>query len=409
MSSPSSTRDVLAIARDQGRWRKERTINLIPSENVTSPQVRALLASDFGHRYSLQVNAEIHGTFMENAYRGTRYLDEVEALGTGLARELFNASYATLKPLSGHISALVTLIATCKPGDRYLAISPEDGGYDGYGPEYLPRLLGLDVEFLPFDSEHWNVHVDAASEMIEDSTPRLVVLGASLFTFPYELSPLRRACDSAGALLAYDASHVMGLIAGGEFQRPLDEGVDIVLGSTHKSLFGPQGGLIVAKEGLATRLDESLTWKAVDNAHWNRIAALAQALLETKEFGKAYAHAVGRNAKTLARELDERGVPVKFRNEGYTRSPMLLLDGTRVQEEFGVTLNDLAIALEANDIITDAVGRIGTNEITRMGAGESTMADVADCILHCAQGEDVREEVARIRGTLGLSYYFEDR
>ncbi len=408
MSSTTSTRDILAIARDQDKWRKDRSINLIPSENVTSPQVRTLLASDFGHRYSLRVNAEIHGSYVENAYRGTRYLDEAEALGTDLARELFDASYATLKPLSGHLSALVTLMATCNPGDKYLAIGPADGGYDGYGPDYLPRMLGLDVEFLPFDDERWNIRTDAACEMIEDSAPRLVVLGASLFTFPYELPALRRACDSGGALLAYDASHVMGVIAGGEFQRPLREGVDIVLGSTHKSLFGPQGGLIVAREGLETRLEESLTWKAVDNAHWNRIAALAQALLETREFGKAYARAVVRNARTLARELDEKGVPVRFREAGYTQSPMLLLDGPRLLEEFGVTLNDLAIALEANDIITDAVGRIGTNEITRMGATESTMADIADCIWRCAKGEEVKKEVARIRGTLGLSYCFQD-
>lgn len=402
-------RDVLSIARDQDRWRRERSLNLIPSENVTSPQVRALLASDFGHRYSLQVDAEIHGTYMDNAYRGTRYLDEVEALGTGLAREIFGASYASLKPLSGHISALVTLIATCKPGDKYLAISPEHGGYDGYGPGYLAKLLGLEVEFLPFDSERWNIRVDAACDMIEDSAPRLVVLGASLFTFPYELPHLRRSCDSAGALLAYDASHVMGLIAGGEFQRPLAEGVDIVLGSTHKSLFGPQGGLIAAREGLAARLEESITWKALDNAHWNRIAALSQALLETKEFGEAYARAVVANAKALARELDERGVPVRFRDAGYTQSPMLLLDGPRVQEEFGVTPNDLATTLEANDIITDAVGRIGTNEVTRLGADESTMADIAECIRRSARGEDVKRDVARIRGALRLSYYFEDR
>ncbi|MCJ2520546.1 MAG: serine hydroxymethyltransferase [Candidatus Thermoplasmatota archaeon] len=401
-------KDVLSLARQQETWRLERCINLIPSENVTSPQVRELLASDFGHRYSLPVHDEIHGSFVENAYRGTRYLDEMESLGEELARDLFNASYASLKPLSGHVSGLIALISTCNPGDAILVVSPEDGGYDGYGPEYLPKILGLQVHYLPFDRERWNLRVEQARRMIEEVRPRLVILGASLFLFPYELSPLRRACDATGALLAYDASHVMGLIAGGEFQRPLEEGVDILLGSTHKSLFGPQGGLIAARGNLEEQL-ESMTWRALDNAHWNRIAALTQALMEAREFGKDYAGTVVKNARRLGRELDGMGFAVGFSQEGYTRSPQLLLEAEAIRERFGLSLNDLAIALEKNDIIVDSVGRIGTNEITRMGGQEEDMVEIAEVILRCAQGENVAEDVASIRQRFSLSYAFEDR
>jgi glycine hydroxymethyltransferase len=401
-------RDLQSLARRQEAWRLEQCINLIPSENVTSPQVRALLASDFGHRYSLPLNTEIHGSYVENAYRGTRYLDEMESLGEEVARQLLGADYATLKPLSGHISGLVTLMATCRPGDRLLTISAEDGGYDGYGADYLPKALGLGVDFLPFDRGKWNLQTEEACRMIEEVRPRLVVVGASFILFPYELGPLRKACDASGPVLAYDASHVMGLIAGGVFQRPLEEGADIILGSTHKSLFGPQGGLIAARKELAEPLGASMTWKALDNAHWNRIAALTQALLEAERFGKAYAEAVVANARRLATELDKRGIDVLFADAGYTRSPQVLLNTEAVREGFGVTMNELAARLEKSNIIVDAVGRLGTNEVTRMGATEEDMADIAECMARCAQGEDVTAEVAAIRQRLKLSYVFEE-
>ncbi len=400
-------RDVLSLARRHESWRLERCINLIPSENVTSPQVRELLGSDFGHRYSLPVHDEIHGSRVENAYRGTRYLDETEAMGEELSRTLFRASYATLKPLSGHVSGLITLISTCNPGDEILVVGPQDGGYDGYGPGYLPKHLGLKVRYLPFDRGEWNLRLEEACRTIEEVNPRLVMLGASLLLFPYEIPPIRRACDSVDAVLAYDASHAMGLIAGGQFQRPFRDGVDVLLGSTHKSLFGPQGGLIAAQERLAGQIEDSITWKALDNAHWNRIAALTQALLEAQQFGTAYAEAVVKNARNLGRELDERGVAVGFRHAGYTQSPQLLLDAAGIRETFGLSIPDLALALERSNVIVDSVGRLGTNEVTRMGAGEEEMADIADCILRSANGEDASKEVADIRGRLRLSYAFD--
>jgi glycine hydroxymethyltransferase len=401
-------RDVLSLAHRQEAWRLKRCINLIPSENVTSPQVRTLLASDFGHRYSLPLDREIHGTYVENAYRGTRYLDQVESLGTEVACQLFGAEYASLKPLSGHISGFITLLATCKPGDHVLTISPEDGGYDGYGADYLPKVLGLVVDYLPFDRGRWNLRTEEACRMIEEVRPRLVMVGASFILFPYDLTALREACDAAGSVLAYDASHVMGLIAGGIFQRPLEEGADIILGSTHKSLFGPQGGLIAAGQELANSLEVSITWKALDNAHWNRIAALVQALLEAREFGRTYAQAVVVNARRLAAELDKRGMVVLFGDAGYTQSPQVLLDAEAVREEFGLSMNELAERLEKSNIIVDAVGRLGTNEVTRMGATEEDMADIAECMVRCAQGEDTAQQVAEIRRRLNLSYVFEE-
>lgn len=400
-------RDPLALAREQEAWRLGRCLNLIASENVTSPQVRSLLASDFGHRYTLPFHGTIHGIQVENAYMGTRYADAVEALGEDLARRLLGADYASLKPLSGHLSAFTLLAATCRPGDTVLVVDPRDGGYDGYGRDYLPRTLGLQADFLPFDRGRWNVATEEACRQIEATRPRLVILGASLLLFPYDLPPIRQACDAAGSLLAYDGSHVLGLLLAGRFQRPFAEGVDVVVGSTHKSLFGPQGGLLAARASAQPLFPDS-TWRAQDNAHWHRIAALAQALREVEAFGAAYADAVLRNARALARALHKEGLAVRLPERGHTRSPQLLLDPGPLEEGFGLTPPALAQALERNDVIVDAVGRLGTNELTRMGATEADMGAVAEAMVAAARGEDVREAVAQVRGRLRLAFCFEE-
>lgn len=344
---------------------------------------------------------------MENAYYGTRYLDQVESLGEEWARELFQADYATLKPLSGHIAGLITLLATCDRGDTILTISPQNGGYDGYGPAYLPGMLGLEVKPLPFDDGVWNLDAQEAARLIEDTRPRLVLVGTSFLLFPYDLQPLRRACDDAGSTLAYDGSHVLGLMAGGEFQQPLEEGADILFGSTHKSLFGPQGGMIASRKEAGDEVAKSMVWRAFDNAHWNRIAALTQALGETREFGSEYARMVIANARRLGQELDTRGIPARFREMGFTRSPQLLLDPDALREELGLAPGGLGSTLEKNNIIVDSVGRLGTNEVTRMGAREEDMGAIADLIARAAQGEMVSREVVALRQTFKLSYIFE--
>ena len=403
---PAAMRDVLDLVAKHDDWRLHRTINLIPSENVTTPEVRAILASDLGHRYTLPWGKEWHGYLVENSYRGTRYLDEIEALGERLARDVFRARHATLKPMSGHLAGMLVLSALCSRGDRVLVLDSRVGGYDGYMPDYLPRMLGLEVEFLPFDESEWTVEPRAASEAIAARKPRLVLVGSSFIVFPHNLRALRKACDEAGAVLAYDGSHVLGLIAGGQFQDPLREGADVLFGSTHKSFFGPQGGLLMTdREDLFARISEAFTWRVADNAHWNRIAATAQALLETKAFGKDYAKQVVRNAQALGRELEKRDLPVKFAHRGYTKSHQVHLLEAGLIKRWNTNPNDWSVALERNDIIVDSVARIGTNEVTRMGAKEPHMERIADLLARGAK-QDVRAEVAALRKELVLSYAF---
>jgi len=380
-------------------------LNLQCSENVTSEAVRKMLSSDMGHRYTLPMNQEVHGSFVENAYRGTRYMDEIEGRGEKLAMQLFGGKFATVKPLSGHLAAMIMLLATCRKRDRILVVDAKHGGYDGYLPENMAGMFGFKADFLPFNKDKWNVDSDAAAIKIRKEKPRLVVLGASFILFPYEIRPIREAADAAGALLGYDGSHVLGLMAGGQFQKPIHEGVDILVGSTHKSLFGPQGGLVVCRDvSLANDVRKAFYWKVMDNAHWNRIAALTQALSEAKKYGARYARQVVRNSKALASSLHRGGLRILFPELEFTECHQMHVDEHALRADWNLTLNQYAKLLERNNIIVDAVGRIGTNELTRLGGGEATASGIAELLIRALEGEDVRRDVAALRSNLKIGY-----
>ncbi len=397
--------DLRSLVREHERWRLGQAVNLQPSENVMSEAARSLLATDFAHRYTLPAQLAPSLGDAKNAYRGTRITDQIEALGESLAREVFGVSHASLKPLSGHLAGFLMLQACTKRGDRILVISAEHGGYDGYMPGFLPDYLDLKVDFLPFDAKTWNLDPKKAADAVLETRPKLVLVGASFILFPYNLRWLRGACDDVNAVLAYDASHVLGLIAGGEFQRPFLEGVDILVASTHKSFPGPQGGLLLSgRADLFSRAMSTIMWRTQDNAHWNRIAATAQVLLEMRAFGSAYARQIAANSQALGKQLDKWGFPVKFKSLGFSKSHQLLIDTQALKEEWHLAPWEFADRLEQNNLIVDAVGRIGTNEITRMGAKEEDMQTVAGLMTRAARGEDVRKEVEELRSRLHLSF-----
>jgi glycine hydroxymethyltransferase len=396
----------LRAMNEQQKWRGEECINLVPSENVTSPQVRALLASDFAHRYNYPLMAEFGGVLYENIYRGTRVTDEVGSNARRLAKEVFRAKHACVSPLSGHLAGMITIAALAQRGETMLTIAPhEDGGYDGFSEEGIPALYGLNVKYLPHDPNAWNVKSEEASEQIRRDKPALVMLGTPFMVFPYDMGPIADACKDAGSKLAYDASQVLGLVAGGQFQRPLREGADVMFGSTHKTFFGPQGGVILTdNEELDEKVRSLTTYKTVDNQHWNRIAALGQALIETKLFGEQYAKQVVRNSQILAKDLHERGFPVLYDSLGYTKCHQLMYDDREIKAIFGVDVNGFGKRLELSNIIIDIVGRIGTPEMTRLGAKERDMPALADLFMHAANGRNVKKEVRAFRRKLKLAY-----
>lgn len=382
----SATSPVLErILRAHEEWRVKNCLNLLPSENMPSKAVREQLSSDLAGRYSSP----------DKFYMGTRYTDEIQIETENLARELFGAKYADVRPLSGHSADMIALTALAKRGDKILVVGKGDGGYPGISADGYPKLYGLEVLEFPFNRRVFNIEAGPASAVIQRDRPRVVVFGASMILFPHPVRELAAVCKSVGADVVYDGSHVLGLIAGAQFQDPLREGAGVLIGSTHKSFFGPQGGMILAnthEEALRGSVHPAL----VDNAHWNRIAGLYVALYEMKKFGKQYAKQIVRNSKALAKTLDEHGVKLLGKAVGFTQSHQVVVDVTSEAEG-----TRLARRLEKANIIVDIAVRIGTSEETRRGMREPEMRRIGEMIARIwVENEDpikVKRDVGRLR------------
>jgi glycine hydroxymethyltransferase len=377
--------EILSLVEKHEEWRGKQCLNLIPSENVMSPAVRRLLSSELSHRY----------TARDRFYMGTRFTDEIEQYGEKLAKEVFKAEVADLRPLSGHIADLIVFANSAKPGDVLMCTSPENGGYPGMWKEGLAGLLKLKPHAFPFSKKDWNIKAEEAEEAITRIKPRIVIFGASLIVFPHPVSVLAKAARENGAFVGFDGSHVLGLIAGEQFQDPLREGAHALFGSTHKSFFGPQGGIILADKEHGERLKEKIYPAFVDNAHWNRIAAMTLALAEMKEFGKAYARQIVRNSRVLAKALSDYGFPVICKHLGFTRSHQVILN-------YGDYEKGRAVAekLQNANIIADCVVRIGTCEVTRRGMKEKEMLRIAEllkrAIIDGEPATSIKKDVAKV-------------
>lgn len=377
--------EILTIAEKHETWRGKQCLNLIPSENVMSSAVRRLLSSDFGQRY----------TARDGFYMGTQFTDEIEQYGEKLAKEVFGAGTADLRPLSGHIADMIVLATFTKPKDILMCIPPNVGGYPGMWKQGLAKLLRLKTVPFPFSKHNMNIKVEESKEVIKRLKPKIVIFGASFITFPYPVKELVKIANENGAILGYDGSHVLGLIGGKQFQDPLKEGAYTLFGSTHKSFFGPQGGMILADKEHGEIIKEEIYPTFVDNAHWNRIAALTLALAEMKKFGKAYAGQVIRNSKTLAKALCDYGFPVVCQHLGFTQSHQIVLDYENYEEG-----RVIAEKLQNANIIVDCAVRIGTCEVTRHGMKEEEMLKIAELIKRAVidekKPEEIRKDVAKL-------------
>jgi glycine hydroxymethyltransferase len=384
---PPSLRKLL---RQHEVWRLTQCLNMLPSENLSSPAVRAMLSCDLSNRYTSPT-----GHAGERFYMGTRYTDQIQAETEALAKEVFRAKYADVRPLSGHSADMIALTALAKPGDKLVTVGPGNGGYPGNSQEGYPRIYGLRVIEFPFNRKMFNIDIELANAVIERERPSIVVFGSSLILFPHPVRELAGVCERVGAKVVFDGSHVLGLIAGCQFQDPLREGAAVLIGSTHKSFFGPQGGIILSN-AYEERLREEVHPAIVDNAHWNRIAALQVALNEMKRFGEQYARQVVRNSKALAKALDENGVKLLGKKAGFTQSHQVIVDVA--SEEEGLRL---ARRLEEANIIVDIAVRIGTNEEARRGMREGEMERIAELIARVWVGNEaaakVKKEVLRLR------------
>jgi glycine hydroxymethyltransferase len=394
-------RRLAALVRSHDRWRGREVFNLLASENAVSPTARRYLSSDLAGRYTLPLTTEVDGETIDNSYTGTRYTDQIEALANAAAARVFRGRFATTRPLSGHIAALSAMVPLLPPKSRVLAIAPNEGGYDGYAPGFVPAILDHTVRPLPATGPGHSVVAEEAVATIRAEHPNAVVLGQSFFLFPYPLREIAEAAHAENALVLYDASHVLGLIAGGQFQDPLREGADVLFGSTHKSFPGPQGGLLVTdREDLFAQLDPALVWRVFDNAHWHRIAALGQTLLELERCGAEYASTIVEDARALGRSLHALGLPLVGEADGFTRSHQLHIDRPRLRTEAKVTPGVLARRLEKQRLLIDLMGRIGTAEVARLGLVPGDMARLAQLLVRGGlRGERIGPEVLAWRRT----------
>jgi glycine hydroxymethyltransferase len=352
-------------------WRLGECLNMIVSENFSSPQTRGMLVTDFSNRY----------TSPDKFYRGARFMDEVQALAEDVARKVYNAKFADVRLTSGHAADLALLLTLVNRGDKIVSVGADDGGYPGISHLGLGKLLGLKNLYFAFDDEAVNIDAKATKRLLELENPKLVIFGSSFITFPQPVREVSGMVDG-DAVCVYDGSHVMGLLAGGEFQDPLREGCSLLLGSTHKSLPGPQGGLILGNnEEIFKRVSSQIHPGIIDNVHWNRVASLAMSLLEMMQFGKAYAQAVVKNSQALGKGLADRGVAVRGSAHGYSKSHQVLLECDKSKGEL------YGKRLEEANIIIDNGGRVGTAEATRMGMGPAEMDQIAELMAMVIQGK----------------------
>jgi glycine hydroxymethyltransferase len=393
----------IASVKAAGDAYRSHTLNLIASENVISPAVAAALVGDLEGRY-----ADFDGTDLAaRKYRGGRYVVEGEQLCAELLLAAFPAAEACeLRAISGHIAGTAILLGLCEPGDLVMEIGQEGGGHRLAAKLAQAPLIDLRVEFLPFDPEAFNVDVTAAETAIRARRPRVVVLGSSTFLHPHPVAALSDACAQVGAMLVYDGSHVMGLLAAGRFQRPLEEGADIMFGSTHKTLLGPQGGVIVGRRDLVELASAGLYPPLVTNHHPFRLPALAIALAEHQAFGAAYADQTIANARSFSAALADGGVAVV----GGVSESHAVLAATP-----GRAGGEVAMALEEQGIITNASRlpemhggqgvRFGVQELTRRGADMAVAALAGSLAARAMHGETVDREVRDLVDALpGISY-----
>lgn len=371
------------------------TVNLQASENVLSPDVRKALSSDLGSRYSLVLDDH-------DAYGGTKYTLQILEKTMELASKVYGAKYAEVRPTGGHIASQVVLLSLMKRRANMMSIPEKYGGYTGYQSGYLPQMFGMQNYDVPFDPEKQEIDLEKTESVVKSAQPSLLVLGQSFFLKHYDLKPLRELCDEHDCLLAYDGSHVMGLIAGGAFQKDALDYCDVLFGSTHKTFFGPQGGMILTNdEELMDRFRRNLTWRTMDNFHPSRVAALGVALEEMKEYGMEYAHWVVKNSQSLGKALSNGKISA-LHSPWYSESHQVAVSHDDLEKQ-NLTLRSFSERLEKNNIIVDREGRIGTAEITRMGA--KGLENIAGLIERAALGENVKEEVAEFSSHLSLSYW----
>ena len=361
------------------------SIPMIASENVLSPMCREMLLTDFHGRYA-------EGTPGNRYYQGCKFFDNVELKSMELAKKLFKCNYADVRPTSGTTANIGVLKALIKPGETAVVLDLANGAHISFGKWGGAGVRGINLVSYPFNDEEMNIDVDGAIKLIKKTKPKLCLNGRSVFLFPSPIKEIAEAAHDVGAYLIYDAAHVLGLIAGGQFQDPLKEGADIMNGSTHKTLPGPQGGMVLSDHKGDNENDKKFLMRVgfgifpgvTSSYHLHHVAAKGIAFAEHLEFGESYAKQTIKNAKALAQALNERGFNVFGEKLGFTESHQILLsigpgEGKKAAEKLekaGIITNMNTIPGDEDPLNPSGL-RLGTPELTRIGMKENEMDEIA--------------------------------
>ena len=394
-----------------GEERRQRDgLELIPSENYVSRGVRTALGSVFTNKYS-------EGYPGKRYYGGQEFTDQVEQLAIDCAKQLFHADHANVQPHSGAPANEAVYSAWCEPGDTILAMDLSHGGHLTHGsPVTRSAHLYNFIRYKMKDVSTGEIDYDELRRLALEHRPKIILAGFSAYPRELDYDKFAAIGQEVGALLMADMAHVAGLIAGGVAENPLDHGFHVVTTTTHKTLRGPRGGLILSKgivgnplkapektiENIPTLIDRAVFPGMQGGPHMNTIAAKAVAFGEAlKPEFHDYAAQIVRNAARLAEELQSRGFQLVT---GGTSNHLILAD---VYKSFGidgktaeVAMDKIGLTLNANAVADDPLPmfrpsgiRLGTPALTTRGLREDDMPRIAEWM---KQAIDARDDPARL-------------
>jgi glycine hydroxymethyltransferase len=399
MPWPTAPDDALFGLIDREVERQNSTLQLIASENFTSPAVLRATGSVLTNKYS-------EGYPAKRYYGGNEVIDEVEELARGRARELFGAEHANVQPHSGANANMAVYFALLESGDTVLGLRLDQGGHLTHGsPVNFSGRLYRFVSYGVTPSDE-RIDLDQVRDLAREHRPKLIVTGATAYPRTIDAAPFREIADEVGALFMFDAAHIAGLIAGGAHPSPVPY-ADVVTLTTHKTLRGPRAGAILARAELAEKIDKSVFPGMQGGPLDHVVAAKAVAFHEAAqpEFS-GYARQIVANAAALAEGLAGHGLRLV---SGGTDNHLMLVDlrpfdpdlsGKKARlalDRAGISLNENTVPDDPRPPYITSGLRIGTPAVTTQGMREPEMAEVAALIHRTLVGRDDEAEVAAVR------------
>ena len=379
--------------------RQNTTLQLIASENFTSPAVMRATGSVLTNKYS-------EGYPGKRYYGGNAIVDEVEDLARERVKALFGAEHANVQPHSGANANLGVYLALLEAGDTVMGLSLDHGGHLTHGSPV--NISGRFYDFVGYrvSASDERIDVDAMRELARETRPKMIIAGATAYSRIIDPAPLREIADEVGALLMFDAAHIAGLIAGGAHPNPVPF-CDVVTFTTHKTLRGPRGGCILSRAEHAAAIDKAIFPGLQGGPLEHAIAAKAVAFREASEPGfAAYAAGIVRNAQALAAALAGHGFRLV---SGGTDNHLVLVDlrsfdaeltgkeAQAVLDRAGITLNKNTVPDDPRSPFVTSGVRIGTPAVTTQGMGESEMTEIADLMARALRHRGDEAELAAVR------------